>query len=35
MAWDWTNVQDVLMKYGLQPKYLELELTERLALGDC
>ncbi len=27
-------VQDVLMRYGLQPKYLELELTERLALGD-
>lgn len=27
-------VQDVLVKYGLQPKYLELELTERLALGD-
>lgn len=27
-------VQDVLIKHGLKPKYLELELTERLALGD-
>ncbi|MCR5718468.1 MAG: bifunctional diguanylate cyclase/phosphodiesterase [Oscillospiraceae bacterium] len=28
------TVQDVLVKHGLQPEYLELELTERLALGD-
>ena len=28
------TVQSVLAKYGLQSRYLELELTERLALGD-
>lgn len=28
------NIQDVLIRTGLQPKWLELELTERLALGD-
>ncbi len=27
-------VQSVLVRHGLQPQYLELELTERLALGD-
>lgn len=27
-------VQSVLVKNGLKPQYLELELTERLALGD-
>ena len=27
-------VQDELYRVGLQPKWLELELTERLALGD-
>ena len=28
------TVQDELYRVGLQPKWLELELTERLALGD-
>ncbi len=28
------NIQDVLARTGLQAKWLELELTERLALGD-
>ena len=27
-------IQDVLIRTGLKPKWLELELTERLALGD-